>query len=42
MNDPRKQGSSFLARFSGDQIAVAAIFGALILLVLLVASAVLT
>jgi hypothetical protein len=42
MNDARKRGPSFLARYSGDQIAVAGIGAALILLLLLLASALIT
>jgi hypothetical protein len=39
MNDQPKQRAGFLARFSGDQIAVAVVAVALVLLVLLLVSA---
>jgi hypothetical protein len=42
MNDSRERRSSPRARFSGDQLAVAGIAAALILLILLLASALFT
>ena len=41
MNDRQEQRPGLLARFSGDQIAVAVVVAALILLVLLLSSALL-
>jgi hypothetical protein len=42
MDDPKKRLSNFLARFSGDQLAVAGMAAGLILLILLLASVLLT
>jgi len=42
MNGDQEERSTFLARFSSTQIAVAAMAGALILVVLLIAAAVIT
>jgi hypothetical protein len=42
MNDPKEPRSSFLGRFSGDQLAVAGMVAALILLLLLLASVLFT
>jgi hypothetical protein len=42
MNDPKERRSSLLSRFSGDQLAVAGMAAALILLILLLASALFT
>lgn len=39
MHDPQERRSTFLARFSGDQLAVAGMVAALILLLLVLASA---
>lgn len=42
MDDSREKRPTFLARFSGDQIAIAGIVAALIVLILVLASALLT
>jgi len=42
MNEPKKQRSSLRTRFSGDQLAVAGVGAALILLILVLASALFT
>jgi hypothetical protein len=42
MNDPQERRSGLLARYSGDQLAVAAMGTALVLLILLLASALFT
>lgn len=39
MNDPRGRQSGLFARFSGDQLAVAGMVAALIILLLMLASA---
>jgi hypothetical protein len=42
MNEPKERRSSLRARFSGDQLAVAGVVAALILLILVLASALFT